>query len=519
LDVIISGLVWLPRSELTDRQIGNLKSELTIQPKRTTDISVKEEPAPIFLFDDDEERGLFGIPRGYYLRRKSGENNETLDISYGKPMRKLKTIFRATGPYQEQETAIEELQMVLSEREWGGAILHADPGFGKTVAGLELARRVGRRTLILVHRDFLVKQWIKRIKKFMPDANVGIIQQKKCEYDVIDKTQEIPDFVIGMNDSLASDISKYPKEMYSAFGLVIEDEVHRTGAPTWSKIISRFNAAYRLGMSADMKRPDGAHDVFFYHISPITYSAKTKMMTPRLRKLYSTTTLKPIDRGKYKVSVKNLNSAQVTNQLVSDKFRTRNIVDDIILAVKEKRKLLVLSERLEHLKEMSEMLGSAFFDMKLSFVPTIDFYTGDWFTGEVWTEFKRSKSGKILHRKGEFKKRKRTDAELDKAETANVIFATVQMVKEALDIPALDAAVFATPIGDVKQAVGRIQRWCFPDTSECKRLCPWRAGECKGKPDPIVTEMVDKEELRLLRKFKRKEPFYRKIGALEKGKK
>jgi superfamily II DNA or RNA helicase len=275
----------------------------------------------------------------------------------------------------------------------------------------------------------------------------------------------------------------------------------------------RFNAAWRLGVTATPRRKDGAQDVFFKHISPITYSAKTKMMRPKLRKILTVSVLKPISRGKYKVSIANLNSAQILNQLAADRFRTRAIVDDLVDAVINGRKIMVVSERLEHLKEMSEQLGTLLFNIEMPFVPKIDFYTGQWFSGEVWPKTKRNKKGKLLHRKGDPKFKSRTDEELEEAETANIIFATKQMVEEALDIPSLDVLVMATPIGDIEQAVGRVQRWCLAEPEKCERMCPWRAGACKQKPQPIVVDVVDENIPQLMPKYRKRMRFYKKEGA------
>lgn len=507
MDVVVSGLVWISLDDLTSNQVSNIKRQLTIYPRKTTDIVAKEDPKPIFLFDEDFINNKIGIPRDYYYRNKKSDNNEILDVTDGFPMRELSTKFKADGPFAEQEVAINMLLNEYDGKDWGGAFLQADPGCGKTVMGNETARRMGRRTLILVHKEFLMNQWITRIKQFMPDARVGIIKQSKCEYDRIEKTGEEPDFVVGMLQSLCKD-GKYPEEMYSAFGMVMVDEAHRTGSYSWSSVIKKFKAKYRLSLTATPRRTDGAEDAFFYHVSPITYRMKAKMMQPHLRKIVSDSTLRPIARGNYRVSVDKLNSAQVINQLCADDFRTKNIVDDVIGAVKTGRKVMIVSKRLTHLKKMGEWLGRAFFGLDLPFVPKIDYYTGEWFTGEVW-----EKSTKT-HKKGDPKLKKRTPAELVRAESANVILCTFQMMSEALDIPAADVLVMATPEGDIEQLVGRVQRWCFSDSADCDRLCPWRSGRCESKPEPIIVDVIDEKIGRLLRKYKRRETFYRRKGMI-----
>jgi len=73
----------------------------------------------------------------------------------------------------------------------GGGILHLQCGFGKTIIALYLISKLGKKTLVIVHKDFLLNQWIERIKECIPKAKIGIIQGNK--FDIEDK-----DIVIGM---------------------------------------------------------------------------------------------------------------------------------------------------------------------------------------------------------------------------------------------------------------------------------------------------------------------------------
>lgn len=665
--VRIDGQAWLYMDELTIQQLDNIREQLTIYPRKTTDIATKKDPDPIFLFE--EVGSYLGVPRGWYRENLTKKHEEIIDVSRGAKMAELSTRYKADGPYVEQAAVLRMFEHRMEGLEWGGLLLKAGCAFGKalrngepvltrdgyvpieslcvgdkvagtdgdfhsvtgvfpqgvrddlyrvvftdgthvdcdadhlwtfvmrkrrgktvtittremiaaglrekagrkfwlpdvslvhlsskadiintstwqreigravkdvvaidaceatcisvdspdhlfltrgcvpthnTATALEFARRMGRRTLILVHKEFFLKQWEKRIKYFMPDARVGIIRQKKCEFK--DK-----DFVIGMLQSLARDDSgKYPEDVYRAFGLVISDEVHRTSASTWSKIIPRFNAAWRLGLSATPRRKDGAQNVFFYHISKITYSAKTQAQVPGLRILRTYSRLEPISRGTYYVSPRNMNSAQILTQLGKDEFRAKDIVDDLIVAVQGGRKVMVVSERISHLKMMSDMLTNSLFKIDLPFIPKIDFYTGEWFTGGVWETTTKG------HRRGDPKTAKRKDSDLEKAESANVIFATKQMVEEGLDIEALDVVVLSLPMSDVEQTVGRVRRWCFAEPEKCKRLCPWRAGKCMKKPDPVVLDVVDEGIDQLDPKWKARKRFYLRIGTMvEEGK-
>ena len=84
---------------------------------------------------------------------------------------------------------------------------------------LYLIAALKRKTIVIVHKEFLLNQWIKRIEEFLPGARVGIIQASKA--DVQNK-----DIVIGMLQSLSSkdyDVDK----VFGDFGFVIVDECHR----------------------------------------------------------------------------------------------------------------------------------------------------------------------------------------------------------------------------------------------------------------------------------------------------
>jgi superfamily II DNA or RNA helicase len=52
----------------------------------------------------------------------------------------------------------------------GGGLLDVDPGKGKTVMALYILAQLRRKTLVVVHKSFLMNQWIERIEQFLPGA-------------------------------------------------------------------------------------------------------------------------------------------------------------------------------------------------------------------------------------------------------------------------------------------------------------------------------------------------------------
>lgn len=360
-----------------------------------------------------------------------------------------------------------------------------------TILAVELARRLGRATIVVVHKEFFLEQWAARIRDVLPDARIGVVRQDTCDYR--DK-----DFVIAMIQSLAKDVQtqRYPRALYEAFGTAVYDEVHHTGADAWSAVAHRFTAAYRIGLSATPKRADRAEAVFFHHLGPILHTMQAQSMPFGVRLLQSDSELTGIRRGDYRVSAVRMNSAQVISQLGEDAARTRHIAEDIAIAVRKGRKVMVVSHRLEHLRalraDLRKILGVAPPPFPVAIAP----YTGQWFTGE----------------EGEAK-RTVTRAELREAERANVLLCTIQLVSEGLDVSALDVIVLATPLGDAEQAIGRVRRWCTPSPEKCAHYCPWRAGQCPGKPTPVVVDVRDPKVAWSQRKARGRDKLYRRMGV------
>ena len=131
-----------------------------------------------------------------------------------------------------------------------------------TIMALNICSRLSRKTLILVHKEFLMNQWIERIRDFVPSARVGIIQGKK--FDIEEK-----DIVLGMIQTLYN--KDYPLNTFNSFGLTIIDEVHRIGSEEFSKTLTKIVTPYMLGISATVDRKDGLTDILYMFIGPKIY--------------------------------------------------------------------------------------------------------------------------------------------------------------------------------------------------------------------------------------------------------
>jgi superfamily II DNA or RNA helicase len=490
-EVVIDRMAWIPKASLSDQDMFLLRRELVKTPIKMAEFAgMDEDEKPVVLY---EEHGRwFGVPRAYYesvMRSKcSGLTEKPMFCetrSIPDSRMELKGI-KLGGTYSEQAEMVRQLSEFFKGGGMGG-IFRADPGYGKTVVALRVISELKVPTLVVVHKDFLLTQWINRIRKYLPNARIGNIQQDKV-------VVEGCDIVIAMLQSLSQ--REYDRSIYSAFGLVVIDETHRLGASSWAPVIRKFRGRWRLGLTATARRKDGMEDVFFWNIGPIIVSAKVKTKLPKLKRIRTASKLPRAGtlEGNARVSktdkeqAKSVMTPTVLRHIARDTQRNKVIVEQIFEAATSEnlRKVIVLSERKDsHLHLLKDDFEK--FCVKKKASVTTGFYYGGL-----------------------------SERELLESEGKRVLFCTYQMVSEALDIESLDTLVLATPISDVEQAVGRIRRQCTPDSDKCARLCPWRAGVCKGKPDPIVVDILDPLIDRCEAKARWRMMFYREEGIMGK---
>ena len=144
-----------------------------------------------------------------------------------------------------------------------------------TVIALNIISKLQTKTLVVVHKGFLLNQWVERIEQFLPGARVGKIQGQIIDIDN-------KDIVIGMIQSLS--MKEYPQKMFSSFGLTIVDECHHISSEVFSRTLQKIVTRCMLGLSATMERKDGLTPVFKMFLGDIVYSEKREDDDPVLIK-------------------------------------------------------------------------------------------------------------------------------------------------------------------------------------------------------------------------------------------
>lgn len=423
------------KSALSEKDIEHIRKDLTMTPKVNFDAGGKgnvssPEDLTFQLYSENDKR--IYIPRYYGLQK------------YGLPtLCKLSSgadihiNFIGSLRDAQQEPISNFLKAANDPLKMGG-IISVPCGFGKTIMSLYIACALKKKTIFISHKDFLNQQFLDTIAQFAPDAKVGIIKQKKV--DVVGK-----DFIIASLQSLA--MRDYDDAIFDDIGFVIIDEVHHTGAQVFCKAFRKLNNPIILGLSATLNRKDGMRKVFENYIGKSVYTLKNKEfcdVNVQVHKYFEThvdySTVKLMWNGKE-------NGAGMINNVCTFKPRTEFIISLLkdILSKEPDRRVLILSERRNQLKDIESYI----IEHKIA-------NGGDGSGGS---------SGGYGFYVGGMKQ-----ADLAISSEKQIILATYQLASEGFNVPSLNTIIFASPISDIQQSIGRILRE-VPEKRKYTPLC------------------------------------------------
>ena len=411
-----------------------LRKELNVKPFVPKSSLIKPQPFPVYR----ESKSKLYVPRFYGLE-VYGEPDDMV-INEGK---KIKVKFK--GELRPKQKPVVEKYMKHIKKK-GSGLLALHTGFGKTCLALNIISRIKLKTIIIVHKEFLLRQWIERIEQFLPDAKVGKIQAKTID-------TEGKDIVICMLQSLS--MKDYPKEMFKEYGFMIVDEVHHLGAEVFSRAFFKIVTKYALGLSATIKRKDGLTKVIKWFLGDVVCKLERKGEDNVLVKAinYETT-----DEDFNKVETDFRGQIKYTTMIKKIcEFNRRSefilkVLGDLLKENKDQQIMI-----LGHQKKLLQYLHDA---IRHRTMATVGYYIGGM----------KEKDLKI-------------------SEGKKVIIATYAMAEEGLDIKTLTTLIMATPKVDVTQSVGRILR--------------------QKHKQAVVVDIVDPHIL-FQRHFTKRKTFYRK---------
>lgn len=362
---------------------------------------------------------------------------EPIDVSFAGTLR------------QDQEAAL----AAMLEHDAG--ILCAPTAFGKTVTAAALIARRGVNTLVLVHRTELLRQWQERLQVFLDvdKGVVGTIGGGKA------KPTGIIDVAVMQSMSRQGEVSEKVKN----YGQIIVDECHHLSAFSFEAILKSSGAKYVLGLTATPMRRDGQQPIIFMQCGPIRHTAARPDSAPDDLMIVPRLLPGPI------IMAADSGIQDVFRHLCDDAERTAKIISEVEMAFRQGRKVLVLTERTDHLSAIEAGLA-----------------------GRVQNLF-------TLHGRVSKKQRIALMNELTALppEAPRVLLATGKLVGEGFDHPPLDTLILAMPIswkGTLQQYAGRLHR------------------EHANKADVRIIDFVDTGHPALLRMWDKRQIGYRAMG-------
>lgn len=334
-------------------------------------------------------------------------------------------------------------------------ILCAPTAFGKTVTAAALIAKRSVNTLVLVHRTELLRQWQERLHAFLGVGNevVGTIGGGKA------KPTGVIDIAVMQSLSRKGEVSDTVKN----YGQIIVDECHHVSAVSFESLLRSAVAKYVVGLTATPIRRDGQQPIIFMQCGPIRHSATRPASAPHDLSVVPRLLSKPI------VVTDGSGIQDVFRRLADDVERTAKIVSEVELAFSQGRKILVLTERTEHVDALETELK-----------------------GRVHNLF-------TLHGRVPKKQRIARMHDLDSLppDAPRVLVATGKLVGEGFDHPALDTLVLAMPIswkGILQQYAGRLHR------------------AHADKADVQVIDFVDAGNVALMRMWDKRQAGYKAMG-------
>jgi superfamily II DNA or RNA helicase len=229
-------------------------------------------------------------------------------------------------------------------------VLSASTAFGKTVVAAYLIAQRKVNTLVVVHRQQLLDQWIQALSKFLgltPDEIGQIGGGKRNPTERIDVAMIQSLYRKGIVDDI---VDKY--------GCVIVDECHHISAVSFEQVVRQTKARYITGLSATVTRKDGHHPIIFMQCGPVRYRVDARRQAEK-RPFDHKVIVRPTSfrLPPYLESEASYSIQEVYSLLAQNEERNNLIVQDVVAATRAKRFPVLMTERREHVEVLADLLA------------------------------------------------------------------------------------------------------------------------------------------------------------------
>ena len=240
-------------------------------------------------------------------------------------------------PFPSPKFPLRESQQPVYDEINDTAFINALVGWGKTFTALHLAHKFGQKTLVITHTTALRDQWAEEVESLF-GCKPGIIGSGRVDHE--------DHFITVAN---VQTLVKHADRLSKEFGTIILDEAHHCPATTFAQLVDSFHARYRIALSGTMIRKDGKHVVFKdYFGSHVVKPPQSNTLTPTVRLVKTGITLKPDATWVDKIT-----------DLVQNPNYQKLVAAIALTEMAEGHQVLVIADRVEFLKKVSEYIGDS----------------------------------------------------------------------------------------------------------------------------------------------------------------
>lgn len=305
-----------------------------------------------FRFVQETEKDVI-IPKGFAGKLLRFCRDADITFSFeDQRKRKAATFFNfQTALRNYQVPAIE----ATTKKDMG--VIVAPPGSGKTIIGLKIIADKQQPALIVVHRKQLMNQWMERIEAFLriPKQKIGKIGQGKLKIGT--------HVTVATIQSLAKELVKAENaEIKDAFGTILIDECHHIPAESYRNTIQQINSYYLYGLTATPFRKYNDGKLIFIHIGEII-SEITAQQTGKHKQASIIIQDTELD---VPFNSRTDRFETLSKILVHDSNRNKLILQDITNELNSGKRVVILTERKEHIDSLQQYLKQSFEIVTLS---------------------------------------------------------------------------------------------------------------------------------------------------------
>ena len=305
-------------------------------------------------------------------------------------------------------------------------VLAATTAFGKTVLAAWLIARRGVNSLILVHRQQLLEQWVERLASFLevPAKSIGRLGGGR-------KT-----LTGGIDVALIQSLVRkgVVHDCMGSYGHLVVDECHHLPASSFELVARRAKARYVTGLSASTTRKDGHQPIIFMQCGPVRFRDNARKQAAS-RPFTHHVLVRPTGFRAPDLAAADSRAEfqRLYEALTQSPSRNQLICNDVIAAAQAGRFPLVLTERTKHLRLLETQLSAA--------IPHVITLQGG--MGRKQVQAAMASLAQVPDGQG------------------RALLATGRYIGEGFDEPRLDTLFITLPVswrGTIVQYVGRLHR-------------------------------------------------------------